>query len=291
MMKSMTGYGSGEFSVAGRVYSVEVKSVNHRFIDFSMRVPDRLIAGLEGKIRGELKNRFSRGYFSVSIYPSGGEEGVLQLNVDRAREYHTNLVSLCRELGLEEKVDLSHMICFKDIFTARREREKDDEGGWDIVKEALGQALAALSVMRGEEGEELSRDIATRLSLLEKSMKEVEVRTPLVADRYRERMMERIASLTGAEFDEGRLLTEVALFAERSNITEELVRVKSHIEQFRKMLQLDEPVGRRLDFLCQELQREINTVASKANDIEIAHHVVEMKGELEKIREQVQNIE
>jgi len=291
MMKSMTGYGSGEFSVAGRVYSVEIKSVNHRYIDFSMRVPDRLIAGLEGKIRGELKNRFSRGYFSVSIYPSGGDEGVLQLNVDLAREYHAGLVQLCRELGLAEKVDLSHLISFKDIFAARREREKDDEGGWEIVKSALGKALTALSAMRGVEGEELSGDISTRLSLLEKSMKDVEERTPLVADHYRERMIERIASLTDTEFDEGRLLTEVALFAERSNITEELVRIKSHIDQFRKMLHLDEPVGRRLDFLCQELQREINTIASKANDVEIAHHVVEMKGELEKIREQVQNIE
>ncbi|MFQ5586078.1 MAG: YicC/YloC family endoribonuclease [Thermodesulfobacteriota bacterium] len=290
MIKSMTGYGSGEFGVGGRVFSVEVKSVNHRFIDFSMRVPERLCPGLEGRIRTEIKSLFSRGYFSVSIYPSGAEEGAVDLDIDLAMRYRDALRRVRDELDLDGEVDLSHIINFREIFSAGRE-SRVTEGAWESVREGFRQALEKLSGMRNEEGRKLSQDIAVRLTSLEGLAGEIEERTPLVADRYRERLSKRIASLTDMELDEGRLLTEVALFAERSNIAEELVRIKSHVEQFNKMLQLDEPVGRRLDFLCQEIQREINTIASKANDLEISHRVVEMKGELEKIREQVQNIE
>ncbi|MCP3678571.1 MAG: YicC family protein [Deltaproteobacteria bacterium] len=291
MTKSMTGYGSGCFNAGGRSFSVEVKSVNHRYIDFSMRVPERLIPGLEGKIRAAIKAHFSRGYFSIAIYPSGAEERAVELNLDLAREYHGALVRLHDELALDGKVDLSHIISFKDIFSSPGGEQSIGEEGGDAAMVGLLQAITILSEMRGEEGAALSRDITGRLASLEGSAGEIEERTPMVADRYRERLMGRIASLEGVEFDEGRLLTEVALFAERSNITEELVRIRSHVEQFRALLKLSEPVGRRLDFLCQEIQREVNTIASKANDLEISHSVVEMKGELEKIREQVQNIE
>ncbi len=290
MTKSMTGYGSGGFTVGGRNFSVEVKSVNHRYIDFSMRVPERLIPGLEGKIRAEIKAHFSRGYFSVAIYPSGAEERTIDLNLDLAREYHSALVRLHDELALDGKVDLSHIISFREIFSSGGEKGVGEEG-WDAAMGGLRQAITILSDMRGEEGVALSHDITGRLASLEGSTGEIEERTPMVADRYRERLLGRIASIEGVEFDEGRLLTEVAVFAERSNITEELVRIKSHVEQFRALLKLSEPVGRRLDFLCQEIQREVNTIASKANDLEISHSVVEMKGELEKVREQVQNIE
>ncbi|MFQ5330161.1 MAG: YicC/YloC family endoribonuclease [Thermodesulfobacteriota bacterium] len=291
MIKSMTGYGSGGFTVGGRSFSVEVKSVNHRYIDFSMRVPERLIPGLEGKIRTEIKSHFSRGYFSVSIVPSSAEERGIDLNLDLARAYHGALVKLRDELALDGKVDLSHMISFRDIFASSGGEKVVDEEGWEAVREGLRQAITILADMREGEGAALSHDITCRLADLEKRAGVIEERTPLVGDRYRERLLERIASIEGVEFDEGRLLTEVAIFAERATITEELVRIKSHLEQFRTLLNLDEPVGRRLDFLCQEIQREINTIASKANDLEISHGVVEMKGELEKIREQVQNIE
>jgi len=291
MTNSMTGCGSGSFTVGERNFSVEVKSVNHRYIDFSMRVPERLIPGLEGKVRAEIKGRFSRGYFSVAIYPSGAGERGVELNLDLARAYYDALVRLHDELALDGKVDLSHLITFRDIFSTGGEQAVEEEEGGDAAMEGLRQAMTTLADMRGGEGAALSRDIIGRLADLEEIAGVIEERTPLVGDRYRERLLERIASIDGVEFDEGRLLTEVAIFAERATITEELVRIKSHLEQFRALLKLDEPVGRRLDFLCQEFQREINTIASKANDLEISRQVVEMKSELEKIREQVQNIE
>jgi len=290
VLKSMTGYGTAEFSIGEDRFSLEIKSVNHRFVEINVRTPDKFSL-LENKIRDEIKQHFSRGSFYVSI--SAGREiaGAININIPVAKQCLAMLRGLQKELGLKGDIDIELLLKFKEIFSIG-EAEQDLEKYWEGLKYGLSSALGSLKKMREEEGSALSDDIASRLNCMEDIAYEMDERAPVVAETYREKLRQRMANMLGnANVDEARLLTEVAIFAERGNITEELVRLKSHFAQFKDMVKLGEPVGRKMDFLCQEILREINTIGSKANDSELANLVVSAKAELEKIREQVQNIE
>ena len=290
MPKSMTGYGISEFSIGGDKFSLEIKSVNHRFIEINTKSPDRFSL-LENKVRDVVKQSCSRGCFNISITSAGEAIGTLKPNIPLARHYLDVLQELQHGLGLKQEIDISLLFKFKDIFSSAS-IEQDLARDWNGLKSGLEIALNSLLRMREEEGYALAKDIASRLDYMESISSKMETRAPVVAETYKEKLKQRIANVLGTvSIDEARLLTEVAIFAEKSNITEELVRLKSHCTQFKDMLAADEPVGRKMDFLCQEILREINTIGSKSNDFELANLVVSAKAELEKIREQVQNVE
>ena len=290
MIKSMTGYGVCDFLIGEDKFTLEIKSVNHRFIEINVRAADRFFL-LENKIRDEIKNFFSRGclYISITAEREAGIE--LRPNIPLAKHYLGVLQELQKELDLRGEIDISLLLRFKDVFSSGAAAH-DLENDWQGIKQGLNVALNSLAKMREEEGEALSRDIASRLKDMEDIVAKMTGRAPMVAETYREKLRERLTGiLGGVSIDEARVLTEAAIFAERSNITEELVRLNSHLTQFKSMLKLNEPVGRKMDFLCQEILREINTIGSKSNDFELSSFVVSAKAELEKIREQVQNIE
>lgn len=290
MLKSMTGCGVSEFSIGEDKFSLEIKSVNHRFIEINIKAPDRFFL-LENRIREAVKQSCARGCFYISIISSGETAGILKPNISLARHYLGALQELRQELELKQEIDMALLLKFKDIF-ASRETEHDMERDWKGLKVGLEIAINSLIKMREEEGAALARDMASRLACMEDIAAKMEARAPVVAETYGEKLKQRMTALLGdANVDEARLLTEAAIFAERSSVVEELVRLRSHIAQFNDLLQLNEPVGRKMDFLCQEILRELNTIGSKANDFELASLVVSAKAELEKIREQVQNIE
>ncbi|MBI5328262.1 MAG: YicC family protein [Deltaproteobacteria bacterium] len=290
MIRSMTGYGMSEFSIGENKFSLEIKSVNHRFIEINNKSPDRFSL-LENKIRDTVKQSCSRGCLYIFIAFVGEITGTLKANIPLARHYLNVLYELQKGLGLKQEVDMSMLFKFKDIFTSVEARH-DLEGDWAGLKPGLEIAINSLLKMRKEEGDVLANDIASRLACMEDIASKIEALAPVVAERYKEKLRQRIAGAFGnINVDEARLLTEIAIFAERIDITEELVRLRGHVMRFKDMLKSDEPVGRKMDFLCQEILREINTVGSKANDFEVANLVVLAKAELEKIREQAQNIE
>jgi len=290
MCKSMTGYGVAEFFIGEDKLSLEMKSANHRFIEINIKLPDRFSI-LENKVRDVVKRHCARGSFYISIIYSGEISSALKVNIPLAKHYYGALQELQKGLGLEGEIDISMLLKFRDIFSAA-EADKDMERDWGGLKRGLEQALNSLVSMREEEGGTLSEDISSRLNYMEAIVLKMVARVPIVTEVYRKRLREKIAGvLDTLILDETKLAAEVALFAERSDITEELVRLRNHLSQFRDTLKLDEPVGRRMDFLCQEILRELNTIGSKANDFELASLVVTAKAELEKIREQAQNVE
>lgn len=291
MPKSMTGYGVAEFLIREDKFSLEIKSVNHRFIEINIRTPDRFSL-LENKIRDAVKQSCSRGSFYLSIASAGASAGTVKANIPLARHYLDVLQKLQKELGLKQEIDISLLLKFKDIFSSS-ETGQDLEKDWSGLKPGLEIAINSLLMMRKQEGDILADDIISRLVCMEEIMSKTDKRAPVVAETYREKLKQRMANVLGsADIDEARVLTEVAVFAERGNITEELVRLRGHLTQFKNMFRNHlEPVGRKMDFLCQEILREVNTIGSKANDFELANLVISAKAELEKIREQVQNIE
>ncbi|MDW7650224.1 MAG: YicC/YloC family endoribonuclease [Bacillota bacterium] len=293
MIRSMTGYGQAESDPAGAIrLKVETRSVNHKYLDVSIRMP-REIQSLEDRVRRKVQQSVGRGRVDVFINWLDHGEGAVHVTLDRdlAKAYQRALAEMCDVCTLDESPGLELLSGLPDVLRVEKETVEPD-AIWNILETALGLALDNLLTQRTEEGARLSQDFIKRLGILEDTAKEVEKRAPVVVEEYRRRMEERLAELLDqVEFDPGRVLTEVAIFADRSNVTEELVRLASHLAAFRKALRQDGPIGRKLDFLTQELFREINTIGSKANDYEIASLVVEMKTELEKIREQVQNIE
>lgn len=291
MPKSMTGYGVAEFSIGDDKFSLELKSVNHRFIEINIRTPDRFSL-LENKIRDAIKQSCSRGSFYLLITSAGGIAGQLKPNIPLAMHYLDVLQKLQKELGLKQEIDISLLLKFKDIFSSS-ESGQDLEKDWNGLKPGLENAINSLLRMRKEEGDILADDIISRLVCMEEIISKIDKRAPVVAETYREKLKQRMIDVLGsANIDETRLLTEAALFAEKVNITEELVRLRGHLAQFKDMFRNHlEPVGRKMDFICQEILREINTIGSKANDFELANLVISAKAELEKIREQAQNIE
>ena len=292
MIKSMTGYGKGQGGGEGIALTVEVKSVNHRYGDVTVKAP-RFLLPLENEIKKKIATRLKRGKIDVFInHELSSNGGALpSLNRPLAAAYVALFSEMRDAFGLEGSIPLALLCAQKDVVVLR-EGELAEEEARRCLDQGLEQALAALEAMRIAEGEATSRDLAGRLAQLEEWMTEVEKRSPQVVREWQGRLQERLARLNqDLAYDPQRIAQEVALFADRCDISEEITRFRSHLSQFRGLLEGAEPVGRQLDFLVQELNREANTMGSKSNDVELTRQVVAIKAELEKIREQVQNIE
>lgn len=292
MIKSMTGYGRAEATGQGISIVVEVKSVNHRFLEISLRMPSVLIP-LELEFKKKIGEKVKRGRVEVFIRLESESVATSEaiLNLEVARNYFSALQRLKDELGLKDEIELKTMIGFRDIFSKPAETEMNEEALKKIAA-ALEEALSMLIKMRQEEGIAIYRDMEQRLDSIKMILGIINTRAPQVVMEYQKRLADRIKELTaGHALDESRLAQEVALLAEKSDITEEIVRLHSHISQFVALLQSAEAEGKKIDFLLQEMNREINTIGSKSNDAEIARQVIEAKSELSKLREQAQNIE
>jgi uncharacterized protein (TIGR00255 family) len=289
----MTGFGSASFEVAGQRFALELRSVNHRHFDAQIRLP-RALAKLELELRGELQRRFARGRFDLLVAPPGGAGSPLRVRLDPAvvAEYVTAAAELQRSQPVAGVLDLATLLALPGVASVV-EAELPEDALRGALAAAFGAAAAALDAMRAAEGQALAEDLRGRLDRVEEIAGALEARAGDVRVAVRERLRRRLAELareTGP-IDEARVAQELALAAERLDVTEELVRLRSHVSQFRALLQVDEAVGRRLDFLLQELAREANTIGAKSADAPLAHLVVELKAELERCREQVQNVE
>ena len=292
MVASMTGFGKGEAEANGYRVSVEIRSVNGRYGDVSTHMP-RVLGELESRIKDLVLATISRGRVDVSITLKGDadEQGLPVVNEEVVHAYLEGLEDIQKRLGGLQTVDLTDLVSLPNVFVFEA-REIDLEAVWAVLAPAIELAVAGCQSMRLAEGAKLAQDFVTRIGILERLLCEVEALAPKRVESVQQRLEEKLAALlTPEQVDENRLLMEIALLAERSDVTEECVRFHSHNEQYLKTLEHDEAVGRRLNFLLQEMLRETNTIGSKAGDAEIAHLVVEMKEEIEKLREQVQNIE
>jgi len=292
MIKSMTGYGRGQWSGENKQVEAEIRSFNHRYLDVSVRLP-RKLNPLEGQVRNLSKQRVARGRLEVAVQmeDTSSEEQRFELDLSLARDLHLSLKSLKENLNLPGEIGLDTLTNFRDIFV-RKEVEIDLEKEWVSLQTALESALTNLEQMRQNEGLNLRADFLNRLKNVEDLTGRIAEKGPLALNAARDRLAERVAELSGGiEIDPSRIAQEVAFLAERSDISEELVRIKSHLGQFREMLDRQEPMGRKMEFLLQEFNREANTIGSKANDAGISYLTVEIKSELEKMREQVQNVE
>lgn len=292
MIKSMTGYGKAVTETEQGRTIVELRAVNHRYGEISVKLPRNLIA-FETDVRKLVGNRLKRG--KIDVFVQREEHGAVtaqpQVNLPLARAYRDAFGQLRSELGLPDQVTLQLILAQRDVLVAGEVGE-DEELLREEVLRTIGAALDALETMRAREGEALLVDLVARRATLARLIERVAERAPAVVSEYADRLRERLAQLLGGSgVDETRFVQEVAIMADRSDVTEELVRFRSHLVQLDDTLALAEPIGRKLDFLMQELNREVNTIGSKANDAEMAALVVELKAELEKIREQVQNIE
>jgi len=294
MIQSMTGYGRTEAILNDRKYTVEIKSLNHRYLEISLRVPT-LLSPLELEIKKKISGRFTRGRIEASIRMDSDcgsiSEGRYELNLPLIRNYYELLIRLKQELNLEEKITLTMMTGFRDAFVLK-DPGLDLSVVWEDLETVLDKAMAALIEMRKKEGENIYHDLMQRLNLIIKSLDSIALRAPQVTVEYQKRLSERVKELTGGMvLDDLRLGQEVAIMAEKSDITEEIVRLKSHIHQFGDLLKNIDAAGRNIDFIIQEMIREINTIGSKSSDADISRKVIEIKSELARIREQVQNIE
>ena len=292
MIRSMTGYGREQMIVGEREILVEIRSVNHRYFEFSARVP-RVYGYIEEKLKTMLKENISRGKVEVNVQINmlGGKSVKVNIDRDAAYEYINALREANEDLDLEDDLTLSKLMKFPDIFTVQKLAD-DEEQLWSDVSTVASKAVERFVSMRETEGASLKEDILSKLASIESYLDKVEAAAPETAVRYREKLMAKLKEiLEDKNVDEQRVITEAAIFAEKIAIDEETVRLRSHIAQFRTLLESDIPIGRKLDFLVQEVNREINTIGSKAQDVEITKCVVEMKSETEKIREQIQNIE
>lgn len=292
MIKSMTGFGRAEKVIEGRDILVEIKSVNHRFFDFSARI-SRGYGFLEDKVKTYLQKCVTRGKIDVlvSLETLDDTQAEVAVNHSLAAGYLVALRELRNEYGLPDDITVGTVARYQDIFTVRHAQE-DEERVWSRVAEVLREAAVPLLAMRESEGARLKEDLAARTRTILQAVARIEERSPKTVEEFRVKFTERLNSLLdGAGVDEQRILTEAAVFADKVSVTEETVRLRSHISQFGELMESDDAVGRRLDFLTQEMNREANTIGSKCADAEISHIVVDMKAEIEKIREQIQNIE
>lgn len=295
MVKSMTGYGRAKKTLSNRDITVEVRSVNNRYLDCTVKLPRAYIFA-EDAIKGHVQNAISRGKVDVfiSIDSTGADEEVVAVNEGLARSYLAAFDKLCALDGgkhLNAKCDVTDFARIPDVLTVTKAEEDLESLGADIC-EVLDEALAAYNEMRATEGRKLAEDIGGRLTTIETLTGKVEKRSPETVREYREKLTARMQEvLQSTTIDESRILTEAAIYADKIAVDEETVRLRSHVSQLRGMLLSDEPMGRKMDFLIQEVNRESNTIGSKCNDVTIARDVVALKAEVEKIREQVQNIE
>lgn len=292
MIKSMTGFGRAALSVDGRELTLELKAVNHRFLDLSFRFP-RSLSFLEDTVRAGLSSLLSRGHIDAYAYYKNTRTDAKSLSVDKAlvSAYVEAGRAVSEEFGIQNDVTVSKLLRIPDLFTIS-DADEDPEALKSLMVEAVRAACAELIRMREIEGERIRAELVSRISILERIRSAIAEKAPLVVDSYRAKLSARIESiLAETEVDRARLATEIALFADKANIDEELVRLESHFKGALELLSSDEPVGRKLDFLVQEMNREFNTIGSKANDQAISALVIEGKAELEKLREQVQNLE
>lgn len=292
MLKSMTGFGRAEGETnLGRV-SVESRSVNHRYCDISIKLPKRLVP-FEARMKEIIRSQVSRGRIDVSLRLDSTGEDKIQFTVDLhlASQYYKALQSLKEALGLKDDITLQLLAGAKDLIQAKEE-SGDIEPYWLEIVPILKQTLQNMDSMKRQEGESLTQDLRQRLEQIARQLETIKQQFPSHLKAYQNQLRERLqALLEGADVDSFRFQQEVAFLAERTDITEEIVRAESHIAQFAALLEGKEAVGRKMDFLLQEIHREVNTISAKANDAEISQRIVEIKSELEKIREQAQNIE
>jgi len=297
MVKSMTGYGRGECSRYNRKFVVEIKSVNHRYNDVSVKLP-RILSSVEDAVRKTVSKGVSRGKTDVYInYEAMADQDVsISFNAELADSYMAALTAIKERYNIDERISVSSISRFPDVISTGK--GADDEQAMNELKEvlfeAVGDAVINLVAMREKEGLALKNDILDKLVIIADMIGKVEARVPLAIEAYKERFISRLRETLNAssvEIDEARILTEIAIFADRACVDEELTRFASHIVQMREILDKGDSVGRKLDFLVQEMNREVNTIGSKAHDSEITQIVVDLKSEIEKIREQVQNIE
>ncbi|MBK5099795.1 MAG: YicC family protein [Desulfobacteraceae bacterium] len=293
MIKSMTAYGRGEYQQGDSLFIVEIRSLNNRYRDIVPRIPKNYQI-LEKELKTLISSRIKRGRIEVSVQIENSEEEGpynLELNVPLVRSYLEIFNQLGEQFGIDQEIKLESLCQMRDVILVKPE-EVDVEKVRPGFQEALRLALDSLDVMRINEGEAITADFSKRLSLLEQYVNEVAKRAPEVVEAYRKRLQDNLGHmLEDVPIDESRIAQEVAFFADRSDITEEIVRLRSHLAQFREYLDLEDALGRRLEFLIQEMNREVNTLGTKASDSLASKVAVEMKAELEKLREQVQNVE
>jgi len=292
MVKSMTGYGRGITSENGCEMSVEIKSVNHRYLDLSVRLP-RNLSFLEDEIRKTVQGHVARGRVEIYVTYQNNADQSKEITVDYPLldAYLRAYRLIAERTDMKDDITLSFLSNIPDVLIVSQ-KEEDSELLKEMAVKAVKQALDELLNMRIMEGKKLLEDVLARVEYIGAMVDKIEERAPLVVQEYREKLRSRISELLqGSEMDENRFNMEVAFFADRSNITEEIVRLRSHIDQLKRSFDLSQPIGRKLDFIIQEMNREINTIGSKASDLDIINTVVDVKSEIEKIREQVQNFE
>ncbi len=291
-MKSMTGFGRYEFSSGDRKFTVEVKGVNHRYLDVSVRMPKKFNF-YETAVRTLLKQYASRGKVDIFISYEDLSQNQLSLKYNEvlAREYMKCFGQMKQEFEIEYDIRVSTLARCPEVLTMEEQGE-DEEELWNGLKNALEGAFERFSETRAAEGENLKKDILEKLSLMEELVAKIETRSPDILTEYRARLMEKVKELVeDSQIEEGRMAAEIVLYADKICTDEEIVRLKSHIGHMRDTLDEKEGVGRKLDFIAQEMNREANTILSKANDLEVSGHAIGLKTEIEKIREQIQNIE
>lgn len=293
MAISMTGFGRGEFKNDNYHFLIECKTINHKYCDINVRLP-RKISFLEDKIRNYVKNFVKRGRVDLYIKLDliGSEDVNLKFDDKLATQYVNILKEIKEKFDLQDDISVMHVAKFPDIVKCE-EKEEDEDLYWSMLREALDITLEKLGQMRQEEGKKLAEDTLERCDILKNIVNEIETYSDTVVDEYKEKLNIRINEILDnpSIVDENRLAQEIAIFADKSNITEEIVRFRSHIEQLKNTVVKNESIGRKIDFLIQEMNREVNTMGSKSSNINITNLVVEVKSELEKIREQIQNIE
>ncbi len=291
-IKSMTGFGEGSASAGGIRVMVEMSSVNRKQLDVNISLPRNLVA-LDAQVQGLVRKEFSRGRVSgiVRVEAAAGSAGVVKMDSKLAAQYVEGLRQIAKKLKLPDDLGAETLARLPGLVSIEQDK-LDADHVTDVLGQAMAKALCGLAKMRSAEGRALEKDLRNRLSLLEGRMKAIKGLAGHVVESYRKKLFQRLedAGLEDLAADE-RMVKEIALFADRCDISEELTRLKIHLGQARKLLRSTEPVGRTFDFLCQELFREINTIGSKANEVEITRQVVDFKTELERIREQVQNVE
>ena len=292
MIKSMTGFGRCEITENNRKFSVEMKSVNHRYLDVNIKMPKKLNF-FESSIRGELRKHISRGKVDIFITYEDFTENTstVRYNKELAEEYLGYLRQMSKDFGLDEDIRVSTLSKYPDVFTME-EQTVDEEELWQSLNKAINGAAEMFVQTRIKEGENLKNDLLCKLGGMLKLVDFVAERSPRIVSEYRQKLEEKVRELLGdSTVDEGRLLTEVTIFADKICVDEEIVRLRSHIETMMNALSEGGSVGRKLDFIAQEMNREANTILSKANDLEISNCAIELKTEIEKVREQIQNIE
>ncbi|MDD6224750.1 MAG: YicC family protein [bacterium] len=292
MIKSMTGFGRSQRTVDGREITVEIKSVNHRYFEFSCRTT-RGYGFLEEKLKSYISQRVARGKVDmfVSLSAPQDEQATVTVNHRLASGYISAMRELGKTYGLADDISITAVAGYPDIFTVSREPEDEEKVCSDVLS-VVDEALEAFISMREAEGERLKADILARVETILSIVEKIEKRSPETVSEYEKRLKDKITETLGDRtIDEQRVLTEVAIFSDKVAVAEETVRLRSHMAQLKKFFESDMPAGRKTDFIIQEMNREANTIGSKVQDAEIAHMVVDIKAEIEKIREQVQNVE